>query len=461
VDERLGKILEGLPFTPTDEQLDFIIKFIRGEGHWALLGEGGTGKSYVMWILKLYYDQEIVFGGSSGVATVNLPNDIGVATGHSLFNLSVGEAIESDYRKRAHDVLSSSDLVKIVVLDEGFCYNSQDLDQMLSQIKKLNRKTRKRKQSRDIRLLIVGDPLQRLPIVEKDLQSKLMERFGHWLMFRSSVWSEADFNTYVFQEVKRQTGNEPKDVWFKKALHILRYGIEEHYDKVINGFNRKCVGYNHSESAVYIGPTNKMVNTYNDSYLERNPNKKNFPLDWEVTLAQGCKVICLVNNREAEIQNGLVLTITQMSTDGVYGVKENGEEVFVPIHEFKEEEIYVDEENKDGVPKQVQKRRHIASAFMLPVKLCAGFVCARVQGRTFDSEGVIDFGGDWHDWLYTKQGMEDFMVAGAYVALGRFTNIDHIKLRNKMKRCHIKTDKDSISFWWQCVHEMNESKQEL
>lgn len=465
--EKFHSIEQGLGFTLTEEQRDFILKFISGEGHFTLLGEGGSGKSTVMWVLKLYYGEEIVFGGSSGIATVNLPNDIGVATGHSLFNLAIGEAIESDYKKRAHEVLSSSELIKIVCLDEAYCYNSQDLDMMLNQITRLNKRTRKRKQ-RNIRLLLVGDCLQRLPIVDKELRPILKDRFGHWLMFRSSVWEKANFTTYVFQEVKRQTGSEPKDIWFKKALYILRYGIEQHYDKLIEGFNRKCVGDNHSEDAVYIAPTNAMVNNYNDLYLSRNPNlkmtfevefdkkytKKNFPMDWEVTVAQGCKVITLVNNPDAGFQNGTVLTLTNVSRDGVYGVKESGEEVFVPIHEFKEDEVYVAEEVKDGSRIQVQKRRHVASAYMLPVKLCAGFVSARVQGRTFNQEGLIDFGSDRQDWLYTKKGMEDFMVAGAYVNFGRFTNIDHVKLKHPMKKIHIKCCRDSINFWWDCVNKM-------
>ena len=110
-----------------------------------------------------------------------------------------------------------------------------------------------------------------------------------------------------------------------------------------------------------------------------------------MTLAEGCKILTIVNNAEAGFQNGTVLEVTQLSIDGIYGRKENGEEIFVPIHEFKEEEVYVADEVKNGQLTQIQKRRHVASAYMLPVKICAGFVSARVQGRTFDTEGVIDY----------------------------------------------------------------------
>jgi hypothetical protein len=470
-EDKLQTILSGLPFTLTDEQLDFTRKFIAGDGHWTLLGEGGTGKSTIMWVLKQYYDHEIVFGGSSGIATVNLPHDIGVATGHTLFNLSRDEAIESDYRKKAHNVLTTSDLVKIIVLDEGYCYNSQDLHQMLNQIKKLNRKTRKRQQ-RNIRLLLCGDPLQRLPIVKKDLKQALNEKFGHWLMFRSTVWEEANFTHYVFTEVKRQTGGEPKDIWFEKALKVLRYGMTQHYDKVLEGFNKKVVKGVPNQDSVYIAPTNKLVNTYNDAYLNRNPNHKIkfevkfdkgfnrnlFPMDKEVTLAVGCKALCLVNNPESGYQNGTIITITLISSDGVYGLKDDGNEVFVPVHEFKEDEVYIDNETKNGVIQPIQKRRHVASAYMIPLKLCAGFVSARVQGRTFECDGLIDFGCFDDEWLYTKAGMEDFMVAGASVNFGRFTNIDYIHLKNPMKKVHIKVCRDSIAFWFECLNEMRGKK---
>ena len=469
VDEgKLNTILEGLHFTLTEEQLGFIKGFIGGKGMWTLLGEAGSGKSTVMYILKLYYGDEILFGASTGTASEELPHNIGSGTGHSLFNLAREQAIESDWKKRPANILTKSDMIKIIVLDEGYCYNSQDLAIILSQIKKLNKKTRKRGK-RDIRLLLVGDPLQRLPIVsDYSFMKYLHKEYGHYLMFKSNVWKESDFTTYVFQEVKRQVGEEPKDIWFKKALLVLRYGMEEHYDKVIEGFNRKLVGMDHKKDAIYIAPTNAMVNTYNDAYLARNTNLKltfkvtfegqynrqNFPIDREVILGEGCKFITLVNNPEEGYMNGTLLTAVQVTSEGVWAIKGDGTNVFVGIHEFKEEELYAEEVEVQGKIVKVQKRRHVASAYMLPVKLAAGYSFARCQGKSFDYETVLDFGTDQQTWLYNKRGMEDFMVAGAFVGFSRATNIDHVKLRNPLKRCHLKVDRDSIDFWWKCVAEM-------
>lgn len=507
--ESLDNIIKGLPFTLTDEQDFFLRSFISGNGHAALNGDGGSGKSTVMWVLAQYYGSEIIFGGSSGVATVNLPNNIGIATGHKIFNLSVGEAIPKDYKRSAIKALTSSDTIKIIVLDEAFCYNSQDLDQILNQIRKLNKANAKRRQ-RNIRLLLVGDCLQRLPIVEDDLKEKLTQKYGHWLMFRSYLWKQFNFTNYVFQEVKRQSGETPKDIWFKKALYVIRYGMEQHYETVLKCLNKLVVGDNYEEGSVYIAPTNALVDAYNLKYLENNPNpkltfkvafgdkydKKDFPMEWEVTLAEGCKCICLVNDPEGYYQNGTEITITNILVgEGVFGLKDSGEEIFVPIHEFKQEDIEFHEipveslslseiqaavtdalkdetdvnllsrkelnklytiHVKDKIKQQ--ERVHIDSAYMLPVKLSAGFVVSRCQGKTFNRKGLIDIGDPDKDYFYTWKRMPDYMVAGLFVALGRFTSIDHIQLKRPIEKKHIKVCRESIKYWWECVAEFNQRR---
>ena len=107
---------------------------------------------------------------------------------------------------------------------------------------------------------------------------------------------------------------------------------------------------------------------------------------------------------------------------------------------------------------QQQERVHIDSAYMLPVKLSAGFVCARVQGKTFNRKGLIDVGDPEKDYFYTWNKMPDFMVAGLFVALSRFTSIDHIQLKRSIEKKHIKVCRESIKYWWECVKEFNERR---
>lgn len=534
LNDKLKNIVEGLPFKLTEEQLFFIEDFIRSKGHAICIGDSGVGKTTVMWLLHKYYGSSILFGASSGVATVNLPDNIGYATGHKIFNLSVGEAIDKDYKRSCPKILTNSDLIKIIVIDEAFCYNSQDLDQVLNQVRKLNKATKRRHQ-RDIRLLLVGDPLQRLPIVSDQLKSKLCKKYGHYYMFESTIWSQFNPKAYVLTEVKRQSGEDPKSVWFRKALQVIRYGMEQHYDTVLKGLNKFVVGDNYEEGSLYLAPTNALVNGYNAEYLKKNPNmkftfkaqfgkkydQKEFPMEKEVTVAEGCKVLCLVNCPEGTYQNGTEITITNVMPDeGVYGEDENGREIFVPIHEFKQEEIVAKEVSTEDISTsdlvstlaynlttedihsfysknksntslageltkkgmldklsradltklygvkvmdklKIQEREVVDRAYMLPVKLSAGFVIAKSQGRTFNRKGLIDVGDIEKDYFYTWNKMPDYMVAGLFVALGRFTSIDHIQLKRPIERKHIRVCRTSINFWFKCLREFNDRKEKL
>ena len=217
--EKFNKILEGLPYQLTEGQYSFLVKFIGGKGHFALLGDAGSGKSTIMWILKAYYNHKLIGCGTKGVAAVNLPNEMGIGTAHSVFNMPLGIAIESDWKKRPHDILSKSDLIEVIVVDEVFNHSTQELAFYIHQVNKMNRKTRKRN-ARDIRLVLVGDPLQNAPIVSEEQKAHYREVYGHHLTFKSDLWEEANIKTHVLTEVKRQTGNEPKDIWFRKALQL-------------------------------------------------------------------------------------------------------------------------------------------------------------------------------------------------------------------------------------------------
>ena len=53
MDEKLRLIVEGLSFTLTNEQQDFLVKFINGKGNWSLLGDAGVGKSTIIADVKI------------------------------------------------------------------------------------------------------------------------------------------------------------------------------------------------------------------------------------------------------------------------------------------------------------------------------------------------------------------------------------------------------------------------
>ena len=218
--EKFDNILHGLPFTLNEGQLTFLEKFIQSGGNWCLAGQAGSGKSTIMYILKLYYGDEIVFFASTGVASLNMPNNIGCGTAHGGLSLPLEVSTEYDHKNvssRCSGLFASSDLVKIVVIDEVFGLNSDNLDMIHRRKVRYDKRTNKRG-NRDIRFLVVGDPAQQVTIADKPLKKELKRRWGSHLMFSSSVWDRFNFQYAVLSKGERQT-----DKVFLSCLEVIRY----------------------------------------------------------------------------------------------------------------------------------------------------------------------------------------------------------------------------------------------
>lgn len=462
MDKRLEEVLSSFPIALTEGQLTFIKDFIKGDGNFYLCGDQGSGKSTIMEVLSLYYKDEIIFCATSGIASVQMPNNIGAGTSHKVLSLTTEVSNDITIKKikpPCQAIFGKSDLIKIVVVDEAFSWDSDNLFQAVKRKEHFDRKTAKRSK-RNIRFLLVGDVLQRPPICDKVRKRLLVEKYGHWLMFRTKLWKEMDFTGHILTENKRQDTTNKEDKFFAAALKAIRYGEEERYPKLLQWLNKR-VNSKYDKTSMYLAPTNSMVNSYNAQYLARNPNDKmtfnavlsgkfdmkECPVEWELTLAQGVEVITLVNDQENRWQNGSNAVVEMMTTEGCYlKFDHSGETHFVPIYEFEAEETYIEAVAgiEEGSVISIQKRKKIGSCHMLPCKLSAGFTIARCQGRTFDKKGVVDVGTDW---LYENEDMEDFMVAGLFVALSRFRSISQITLARPLKACNIKVCKDSLQFW--------------
>jgi len=268
--EKLDNILRGLPFTLNDQQLSFIVKFITMGGNWCCTGKAGSGKSSIMSILNKYYEDEILFCATSGVASINMVDNMSSGTGHSCLSLPRGIATEYDYRKvgsKCSALLASSDKIKLVVIDECFSYNSDTLDVIHRRIQRFNKKTKNRGK-RDIRLLMVGDAAQMTPIVDRKDQLELEKRWGHHLMFMTDVWDRFDFNYGVLKTVERQN-----DKVFKECLNVIRNYEVDRFPKCLAWLNQNY-NPNYPRDQLVLAATNKTVDRINNDFLKANKNPK-------------------------------------------------------------------------------------------------------------------------------------------------------------------------------------------
>lgn len=443
------------------KQKSFLKHFIESKGHAVLNGLAGSGKSTVMFLLKIWYADEIIFMGSTGIASQNLPNGIGIGTAFAYLSLPTKPSTPLNYTKvsdKCSNLFAKSDKVKIIVIDEGYFLNSDSLDMIWRRIERFNKRTGSRK-SRNIRLLLVGDCCQSITIANKELKQELATRWGSHLIFRSSVWKRFNFTHYVFDQVMRQD-----DKVFKECLNVLRYNQVHRIDKCLSWINKRVVESYDPEKVIVLAATNKTVDMINNHILSLNPNikvkftptikgkfdiKDTLVREQGVTLCEGLKVISIYNDPEGRWSNGSTGVITFVETDGAYvRFNHSGEEHFVGINRWENKEVYTETVvDETGEIKSELKEKLVGSLECIGLLQADALSIMKSQGLTIKDPYIIDVEDSW---LYTSPKLEDFGTNAVYLALSRGTDINNIGLMRPITRKHIKCCQESINFWHDC-----------
>lgn len=456
-EKRLDDILSGLPYTLNDKQLKFVRCFIESDGNWSLSGLAGSGKSTIMLILKGYYKDEIVFFASSGVANLSLPEQIGNGTAHSGLSLSMKPANEINYRKvgmKCSQLFASSSLIKIIVIDEIFGLNSDNLDLIHRRIQRFNKRKGKR-EKRNIRLLVVGDSCQQVTICDEDTQEELERRWGHHLMFRSEVWGRFSFNYAVLDKVERQ-----RDPVFKACLEVIRYYQVGRFEKCLRWINKR-VNTRYPTDRLLLAATNKTVDATNRKVLALNPNPKftfesklrgNFNMKDvlvkdEFVACVGLKVMTVNNDKDDRWVNGSTGTIVEVYPyQGVEVLFSNGETHLVETHTWENKEAFVENDvvQEDGSTRDELRERVVGSLEALCLVQSSSFSIAKSQGLSISEPFVVDLEDTW---LYTSPKLGSYGTNYVYLALSRAISSDLITLARRIETDHIKPCFESLEFW--------------
>ncbi len=452
MERKISMLFDTLPYQLTEGQKNALLTVESG-GHVLIGGKAGVGKSSILQLLKDFYKDEILFCGSTGVANAALfDHKGGAGSAHRVWSLPLTEATPKDWKevsKYTNTIFSGSCQIKRVVIDEAFMLNSEHLAIILHRIRRFNKASKKRKE-RQIQLILCGDAGQIPPVLKN--RKYYEEHYGHPLFFLSDTFKEANFKICFLNQVMRQD-----DKVYKAALEVLRYAEKDRYEGVLKWFNRRAVPA--PEDAVVICPTNKQVDKYNRIAFDRNPNecfcyeaeytgnfdKKNCPVPEELFLKEGLKVISLVNDPSGEVQyvNGTQMIVQQCTAEGVWcEIVRTGESILMPIHEFEEHEVYVEDQvpNEEGTLVDVLGTRVKGTCSTVALKLSACLSGHRAQGMTIDYPLLVDMGSDW------AFKNTDFGNSLLYTILSRPTCIEYLYLKKPLTKSFIKVCTDTLEW---------------
>lgn len=367
-----------------EKQLEFLKKFKEGDNIF-LSGKAGTGKSTIVNEAIKWAEankKNVAKLAPTGVAA----NNIGGQTIHSFFKLPFGEEITLKNTRvpkdETIDILNATD---IFIIDEVSMLRPDVLQSCFWTMFKGKVHDYLGKQ-----FIFVGDLAQLEAVIKDEELNTLIDRFGGTKFHDAMDFPTLEVDTIELDEIVRQSDNE-----FIDALNEIREGRTSDYFKQFTTKEAK---------GIILAPYNKVVDTYNKIGLDKHPgtpevfqNKafgraylKDFDLPETITLKEGCKIMCMINNSNTGIFNGAIGTYTKTAiekwdeakgrkvSEPCPGIKlENGRVVPLPAYKYEKKE-YV--KGKDGNLEQ----KVIGHVLGYPIKLAYALSIHKSQGLTFE-----------------------------------------------------------------------------
>lgn len=361
-----------------------------------LTGKAGTGKSFVLReaINRLRAAKKRVAAiAPTGIAA----NNIDGQTIHSLFKLNPFGVMSFEacnfVKSETREVLANTD---VFVIDEVSMLRPDILDGMHWTLKKNGCPGLETKQ-----VIFVGD-LKQLPcVIDDNTRSVLYQTYNGDDFTYAQIYRRLSPITVELSEVLRQENEE-----FIEHLNTVRDGGRSEYFRRFVSVDTR---------GIILAPHNATVAQYNKDGLNRQAGEafvfdakiagtvkpEEFPLEQQVIVKNGCKIMYLVNSQNNPLRNGTLGIF--VSHAGCHFIRV-GETDFAlePVTLTKKQYVFNKEED-------YLELREIGSITQYPIKLAYALSIHKAQGLTFN-EVTVDL------------RRSCFMKGQLYVALSRVTS---------------------------------------
>lgn len=394
--------------------------------HLFITGKAGTGKSTLLKYFRDNTKKNVIVLAPTGLAALN----VGGQTIHSFFRFPPSFIHSKSIKKVDNKLFKKIDAI---IIDEVSMVRADLLDGIDKFMKK-NGQSRN-KPFGGVQLIFFGDLFQLPPVVAGD-KLLLNSKYEVPYFFGADIFKNLNYEVIELENTYRQ-----KDKHFIELLDNIRTG--ELDKKVLQELNKNVKPYfKPGDEYVTLTTTNKLARMINTEKLSRIKNKtytyrariegefkagEKLPVNKELKLKVGAKVIFLRNDKEGKWVNGSIGVVSELSADVILVRLENGGVVKVDVAEWEKIKHTYDRE-KDRIVSEVKAR-----ITQYPLKLAWALTIHKSQGQTFNKV-FID--------LSTKA----FAHGQTYVALSRCTTLNGIVLKSPISPRDVIVDERVMDF---------------
>ena len=387
-----------------------------------ITGKAGTGKSTLLKYFVEKTDKNVVVVAPTGIAALN----IGGQTIHSFFRLPPKMLDHSDVKKTFNGIYKRIDTI---IIDEISMVRA-DMFDAIDIFMRLNGRE-PNKPFGGVQIILFGDLYQLPPVVENEVEAFMKHIYESPYFFSAKIMKHFKFNIINLTKVYRQ-----KDSYFVEFLDKVRLGEAD--ETTLELINSKVKPTPLGDDFVTLTPTNNVANFINQEKLEELPDKlfvykakkegefnlslNNLPVDLEINLKKGAKVIFVKNDPKGRWVNGSLGRVEELGDNFVkIKLDENSSIVDVTCLDW-EKRTYEYNPNQRRIISKV-----IGKLTQIPLKLAWALTIHKCQGQTLDKVHINITSGVWE-------------FGHVYVALSRCRTLEGISLESKIWLNDIKVD---------------------
>jgi len=402
-----------------------------------ITGEGGSGKSTVVrHFLKQRTGMDVAILAPTGIAALNING----MTIHRFFKFNLETnfyTIKSHFehvvslprimrKKRDQEVVSLVRSIRVLGIDEIGMVRSDVLNAVDDVCRAILDETLP---FGGLQVILTGDPYQLPPVVtDKD---RLIIPEGQEWFFNSRAFIAGGFKVFTLKKSHRINSENDSAESFKEALNSCRLGNpEQHHIDLLN----TRAGIPPSENAIHLVTTNKMASEVNKRELDLIPEPESvyrawksgdvsffdFPIEIELVLKPGARVIFTVNDPDNRWVNGTLGTVVDcgekmvvIDIDG-HGVEE------VTKHKFEQKDwasvrAFFDEDDEEVPDESEMMLETVGEVVQFPIRLAWAITIHKSQGKTLENGHI--------------NGINGFFAPGQpYVAVSRMVSLEGVTL---------------------------------